>query len=191
MGRPGPVVLLCGHGGSDPGAVDNGVVEAEYVRDVAYDVILDNDVVVLDRAGPVTVRGDWTRQVAKESGGRPLVVSLHVNHYPDPRWRGALAFFPGELAHLRLPCQRFLNSLPAPLRVPGRQAMPITDKTIKHWPRVAHVLRPHTPHADVVCLETFYCSQPGEARFALSESGRQAIKRAVSTLIETWKGDNG
>ncbi|HEY8532100.1 MAG TPA: N-acetylmuramoyl-L-alanine amidase CwlD [Limnochorda sp.] len=114
------VVIDPGHGGPDPGAVGRagtlekdvalavGLELARYLNRAGIRTILTRtgDYRLADEAGSLKERQveDLNRraQVAEEAGAT-LLVSIHANSFPSPRWSGAQTFYQqGETESRRL-----------------------------------------------------------------------------------------
>jgi N-acetylmuramoyl-L-alanine amidase len=91
------IVIDAGHGGHDPGAIANGVTEAELVLDIAqrlgrlltetgaFQVVLTRD------TDEFIALEDRTAVVKRESAD--LFLSIHANASPDPGTRGVETYF--------------------------------------------------------------------------------------------------
>lgn len=102
------IVLDPGHGGIDGGAISKeGLVEKEvtlkiakklrdYLQQAGAIVILtrDDDRDLADGTEGTRKRQDLRERVEKvEESGADLLVSIHLNSIPSPRWRGAQTFY--------------------------------------------------------------------------------------------------
>jgi len=87
---PATICLDPGHGGRDPGARADGLVEAEVTLDLARRaaaLLRGRHRVVLTREGDRTV-ALRDRVAAAEAAGADLFLSIHVNAAPTPRAAG-------------------------------------------------------------------------------------------------------
>lgn len=102
------IVLDPGHGGADGGAVSkSGLVEkhitlsiARYLRDYlqqAGALVLmtrDGDYDLADKDAPIRKKQDLERRVELVNMSETdLMISIHTNAIPSPRWRGAQTFY--------------------------------------------------------------------------------------------------
>lgn len=181
-------VVLCGHGGPDDGATGNGIVEAEWVRRLAYKhaELYPDSAHLIDRAGNFTQRGKWTKPLADQYG-RVLVLDLHVNSWTDPTHRGVRAFYDQAQPHLQDAAQAYVNAVPAAFRPVGRRATGLEGAAREGWSRVVNVMQYHLGHADVLLLESFYCSVPVEAAVASTDEAVEQCAHALERVLETWK----
>jgi len=115
------IVIDPGHGGIYPGAVINGVREADITLAVArklrYRLIRSGAMVILTRVSDTNVAGPRTSRttdlqarvnIARFSQAN-IFVSLHANSTPDSRTAGAISFFPvGRSSHLAQVIQQSL-----------------------------------------------------------------------------------
>jgi N-acetylmuramoyl-L-alanine amidase len=102
------IVLDPGHGGMDGGAVSkSGLVEkdlslaiAKYLRDFLQEagalVIMtrEDDRDLADEGAEIRKRQDLERRVELiNSNSTDLMISIHLNSIPSPKWRGAQTFY--------------------------------------------------------------------------------------------------
>jgi N-acetylmuramoyl-L-alanine amidase len=91
------VVIDPGHGGSDPGNMGNGLIEAELVMDLGERVerrlTATGVTTVLTRDGGDTALDDATRAQLAGDVGADLVLSLHCDAHPSPQAGGVATFY--------------------------------------------------------------------------------------------------
>lgn len=94
------ILLDPGHGGDDPGAVANGVVEAEVVLDLARRIerrLERHGVnVVLTRTERTSGGDESTRAAIANQWGADVVISLHCDSAEHHQARGVSTFFFGQ-----------------------------------------------------------------------------------------------
>lgn len=112
-GRTKTVILDPGHGGEDPGAVSDysGLKEKDFNLDVAMKVkkLLEDEgyKVIMTREDDVLAYDPETREILQkrkqdllrrkkimDEAGADIVVSIHLNKFPENRYYGAQTFFP-------------------------------------------------------------------------------------------------
>jgi len=113
-GKGRTVVLDPGHGGEDPGAVsDSGILEKEINLNIAMEVkrLLEADgyTVLMTRTEDTLIYDDTAtgetamrkqdlerRKRMMDESGADIVISIHMNKFPDASVRGAQTFFTKE-----------------------------------------------------------------------------------------------
>ena len=112
-GRPKTVILDPGHGGEDPGAVSDysGLKEKDFNLDVAMKAkkLLEDEgyKVIMTREDDLLVYDPETREILQkrkqdllrrkkimDEAGADIVVSIHLNKFPQNQYYGAQTFFP-------------------------------------------------------------------------------------------------
>ena len=154
-----------GHGGADPGAKGNGIVEADwnmaFCRRLKY--TLD------DLVDPVLLRDRHDEDVSlMERGSRSLGCDLtycvHVNAAWNPKWHGFLVFHWPTNALMRKLGNLLMRSAPPPLYKPGWNSIAATSEPTSDddWlQRPRNVLGVHD--GDSILLEVGYCSNEDDA----------------------------
>jgi N-acetylmuramoyl-L-alanine amidase len=106
------VILDAGHGGEDPGAVsDNGTREKEinfYIASKVKELLeAENFTIIMTREDDSLKYEDGTKGITQkrkqdllrrkrimDESGADLVVSIHLNKFPESKYFGAQVFFP-------------------------------------------------------------------------------------------------
>ena len=126
------IVLDAGHGGSDPGAVSEMLVEKDlnlaialklqgYLEEAGYTVLvtrLDDSDLASESSGGTRKQADMrARREIMEESGADLMISIHQNAFPDARYWGPQVFYQKqstEAAALALLVQAEMNAFTAP-----------------------------------------------------------------------------
>ena len=126
------IMVDAGHGGSDPGAVDTGILEKDlnlaiaqklqgYLEEAGYSVNMtrleDVDLGEAETAGSRKQADMQERKRLIQESRADLMISIHQNAYPDRRFFGPQVFYQKkspEAAALALLVQAELNSFTAP-----------------------------------------------------------------------------
>jgi N-acetylmuramoyl-L-alanine amidase len=109
----GTIVVDAGHGGEDPGAISeySGIKEKDISADIAGKLatVLENDgyEVIMTRSEDVLVYETGTKGIIQkrkqdllrrkkimDESGADIVVSIHLNKFPETRYKGTQAFYP-------------------------------------------------------------------------------------------------
>lgn len=124
------VILDAGHGGEDPGAVSDysGLKE----KDVNLNIVMmmksllekDNYNVILTRDSDQLVYGTETKNILQkrredltrrkkimDEAGADIVVSIHLNKFPQTKYHGAQAFFPPNSPNSQKLANEIQNSI--------------------------------------------------------------------------------
>lgn len=203
------LVIDPGHGG-DPGAVHNGIREADLVLAIAQDLRhaliasgLDVDVEMTrlrDEAVPHTQRGAISRGFDAD-----LVISLHANANGDPKPKGMMVFYlPApmkpkdespeaharrELREINEPMARAVADAiqeEAPDELKRRLVKGVRNEgypaTSMDWPRVATVLSYH--HCPAVLVELGFLTNPDDAAYLENEENHPEIVACLLAGVE-------
>ncbi|MDI3269309.1 MAG: N-acetylmuramoyl-L-alanine amidase [Bacillota bacterium] len=94
------ILLDPGHGGDDPGAVQNGIRESDLNGDIAQQLARFLEEagaeVLFTRVEGGPVPSPRERIQLMESLHPDIIVSIHCNAFPSPIWRGAQTFYNPE-----------------------------------------------------------------------------------------------
>lgn len=188
------VCLDAGHGAPGSGCAHNGVDEAVYVLAlqafVEHELALRGIGCVLTRTGPEALTFTERARIARERNAAGVLV-LHVNS-AQPEAHGPLAFNLGVNVRAIDAGRAFIARL-------GRLGEYVDGpllKPMKHQVFEAHA-GDWTEHAwncmrfhdePVALFELGYCSNPDEARWMLSDAGRDALVQALADAAETMIG---
>lgn len=176
------IVLDPGHGGSDPGAVGNGVIEKDWTLSFCRYLMmrikhgcepfrvsmlrgLDTDMSLHDR-------GITSREL-----GADLVLSVHVNANDSPRAHGTQCYYwPGNAIGKQV-AETISRSVPESLyRLIDRAIEAKDDPTTKadDWiQRPRHVLEPHA--ATAVLVEVGFLSNLEDAKALLNPAVQHGL----------------
>ena len=185
------IVLSAGHGGSDPGAVGNGVRESEAVLQVCLycrdhlNRHYDGHKLVLPRTTDKFVSLPARRDIARDAGA-DLYVSIHMNSFNNPTANGFETFtHSGPLYEATLNYQKIIHDT-----VYGyMQTLGVRDRGRK---REDHYVTRVMP-CPTVLIEYLFVSNPREAEFAkdskkLAGMG-QATAEGIAKALDLRKAD--
>ncbi|WP_010245724.1 N-acetylmuramoyl-L-alanine amidase [Acetivibrio cellulolyticus] len=123
------VILDAGHGGEDPGAVsDNGTREKEinfYIASKIKELLeAENFTIIMTREDDTLKYEDGTKSVTQkrkqdllrrkkmmDESGADLVVSIHLNKFPQTQYCGAQVFFPPNSPESKIAAEGIQRSL--------------------------------------------------------------------------------
>lgn len=176
-------MLVCidpGHGGGDPGCVNNGIKESDYVLDMAFRV--HNAILARDSTAQVRLTRSSNVRVSfsgrgRTSAGCDAVVCLHVNS-ADPSARGLRLFhYPGNTHAVKI-CDAIVRKYPEELNRHSKHiAVSKTD-----WTRRAYtVVTAHKPTA--VLVELGFSSNVDDARLLQDETVKRGIAEAIAQAM--------
>ncbi|MEO4031138.1 N-acetylmuramoyl-L-alanine amidase [Chromobacterium vaccinii] len=168
------ILVSAGHGGSDPGAVANGVREAdialefrnlvaERLRAAGHDVVTDG-------------QGQENKPLAealKFVTGRDIAIEFHCNAAVNPLARGVESI---ALPALRGISQRISAAVSGVLGSPLRGAGGWIDQSASARGRLAFV------NAGGVIVELFFITNAAE--LAVYQAGKAKLAQAVADAIE-------
>lgn len=206
------VVIDPGHGGPEPGAQANGLLEKDVNLDIALKLqaALAEDRrierVWLTRTGDQDASLEYRWDLA--NGAFPaLFVSVHANASADPEQRGTETYYkcgteatePLAAASKRAACLIHLR-LQEQIEGYGSADCPWVDRGVicrlvsETDPRSYYFVLQNT-NAPAVLIESAYLSNPGEARCLASEDFRARLARAIyqgvtDALFTDAQGDN-
>lgn len=170
------IVLDPGHGGYDPGVMNNNVEEKKIVLGIALQlrnylqatgarVVMtretDKDLLVQPAAGPKKQQDMRNRMQIVEAADPDIFVSIHANAIGAAQWRGAQVFHKIEHEPSKILAEALQQEL--------RRVLGNTDRVIK--PGDYYVL--NETERCAVLVECGFISNPEEARL-LSEPSYQA-----------------
>ena len=175
------IVLSAGHGGSDPGAVGNGVRESEAVLQVCLycrDYLnkhYEGHKLVLPRTTDKFVSLPARRDITRDAGA-DLYVSIHMNSFYDPYANGFETFtHSGPLYETTLTYQRILHeTIYAYMKTLG-----VRDRGRK---RADHYVTRVMP-CPTVLIEYLFISNPREAEFAKNSAKLAGMGQATAEGI--------
>lgn len=189
-----------GHGGNEKGACHNGIIERDYVQDIAHRVVsimLGAQAAQVVASTPFMCSGEpaWSLEQraewAKESGCN-LAVSLHVNAHHSTWVKGFTGYYrTQDKAAMRDLLVSIDNRMPLALtRKAGYQtcfeAEVVNTKT-KWKQRPLNVLKPYTKQGIPALLcELFYCSNTQNATVAKESATQVEIAFAIARGIHAW-----
>lgn len=181
------VVIDPGHGGPDPGSIaQSGLLEKDVVLDVGIRlrglledagvkvVMTRDDDVDLSGLTSGSLRERWRAAHRKrleivEASGAHVVISIHANSVPSPRWSGAQTFYnPSGAPENRLLAELIQREL--------RHITGGTDRIASD--KVEHFLLNNTK-LPAVLVEVGFLSNPDEARLLADPSYRQQLAWAI------------
>jgi len=123
------IVIDAGHGYPDGGAVGNlGTLEKDLNLIISHKIgeyfIKSGAHVIYTRAGDNAIASDLSKKIAeikredmkqrlliRDSSNADLFISIHMNKFSDPKYRGAQTFYDGELAESKMFAEYVQNSL--------------------------------------------------------------------------------
>ncbi|MCR3921159.1 MAG: N-acetylmuramoyl-L-alanine amidase [Firmicutes bacterium] len=170
------IVLDPGHGGYDPGVMNNNVEEKNIVLEISLHlrdylqaggarVVMtretDKDLLVVPTSGPKKREDMKNRMLLVESTNPELFVSLHANAIGSAQWHGAQVFHKSEHEPSKIVAEIVQQEL---IRILAN-----TDRVIK--PGNYYVL--NEANRTAILVECGFISNPSEARL-LSDSTYQA-----------------
>lgn len=176
------IILDPGHGGTDPGAINDGFLEASYnlemanlvkhslwasIRDVHFTRESDDI--------NVSLKGRGALAEDKEAG---LVVSIHTNSVTNEATKGAFVFYwPGN-PRGNIIAQKIVKALPANLRNNNS-----VQAATKNWENVREVLRHHPSSCISILVECGFCSNKKDREYLKSYWGKRRIAHAIASGI--------
>jgi N-acetylmuramoyl-L-alanine amidase len=177
------VVLDPGHGGSDPGAVANGLVEAEIVLDLATRIegrLGALGVTTYLTRSADTRPDDRERAVFANQMAAEIFVSLHLDAVPSENANGSACFFYGA----SLPTREIHSAVGGRLcDLISREVSIRTDLTDgRTHPKSWELLR--LTRMPAVRLEAGYVSSPGDAARLRTPEFRDALAEAVVAAVQ-------
>ena len=175
------IVLSAAHGGSDPGAVGNGVRESEAVLQVCLycrdhlNRHYEGHKLVLPRTTDTFVSLPARRDITRDAGA-DLYVSIHMNSFHDPYANGFETFtHSGPLYETTLTYQRILHeTIYAYMKTLG-----VRDRGRK---RADHYVTRVMP-CPTVLIEYLFISNPREAEFAKNSAKLAGMGQATAEGI--------
>lgn len=191
-GKDGYLILLdAGHGGGDPGATDQITVEKDlnlaialklqqYLEGAGYLVMMTR---VIDEGlyGPEDAnkkRADMAeRKRMMEESGADLLVSIHQNSFPDPKYWGPQVFYhkgSEEGRSLAGWVQAQLNDFTAP----G------SAREIK--PNESYYILKNAPMPAAILVECGFITNSKESESLRSESYQKKVAWGIYTGIEAY-----
>src|ERR671916_64124 len=189
--EPGARVMLDpGHGGDDPGAINEaaGLVERELVLDIARrtEALLEQAgySVALTRDDSATGYANTPRGVMANLCHAVVYVSIHLNSFGEPEPNYAKTFWGVEAkdAAFAAVMQAALVSRLQPGTDLGDSGLEVLEN--------GGLLTAHMP---AVLIEPVFLSNPEEAARLADPAGerRQAIAAAVANGVDTWLRSRG
>jgi N-acetylmuramoyl-L-alanine amidase len=177
------VVLDPGHGGSDPGAVANGLVEAEIVLDLATRIegrLGALGVTTYLTRSADTCPDDRERAVFANQMAAEIFVSLHLDAVASENANGSACFFYGA----SLPTREIHSAVGGRLcDLISREVAIRTDLTDgRTHPKSWELLR--LTRMPAVRLEAGYVSSPGDAARLRTPEFRDALAEAVVAAVQ-------
>ncbi len=170
-----------GHGGYDPGAKSNDILEKdivleislylrEYMQQGGARVMMtreeDRDF-LLPAAGPKKRQDLHNRLKSVEEAGVDLLLSIHANHFPSPYWSGSQVFYQEG-------CSKG-EALAAAIQAELRRVLQNTERQAKSGD--FFMLRESSVPGVVV--EVGFLSHPGEAALLASPAYQKKLAWAV------------
>lgn len=186
------LVIDPGHGGPDPGATANGIVEADMTSyfalalagairmnrpDVAWTMTRG---AIPEKKVNLAARGNHSREQSAD-----LVISLHCNA-GDPQANGLLAFYwPDNIVGLRV-AKAITAKVPRALERPFNHRGPFPALEAS-WPRVRNVLKVHACTA--VLVELGFLTNLGDARALQDADVQVGLVHALLAGVEAFGGE--
>jgi len=180
------IVLDAGHGGPDGGAVSrSGAIEKDlnlaivlYLRDYLQQA---GALVTLTREGDYDLADPDTKGYSKRKTedllkradrirerGADMMLSIHMNSIPSPKWSGAQTFYYSENAEGK----RLADDIQTEIRV----ALENTNRVAKTNDAV-YLLK--TSPMPTALVEVGFLSHPGEARLLADEAYQKKVAAAI------------
>ena len=186
------VVIDAGHGGEDGGAVGvNGCIEKNINLDIA--LILNDllrasgietvmtrteDVMLYDEAVPGKKKVQDVRkrvEIAEETEGS-VTVSIHMNTYPSPKYKGAQVYYSPNHSESEVIARTVQNTFKEHLQ-------PDNQREIKAATSAIYLL--HNVKTPAVLVECGFISSPEEAELLSDESYRHKVACTIyASIIE-------
>lgn len=178
------VVVDPGHGGPDPGAVGvSGTLEKEIVLAVSRELAQyltrsgirtvltrDRDARLVDESGSMRNRRvedlNLRARLAQEVGAT-LLVSVHANSFPSPRWSGAQTFYQSGEEESRRLAEAIQAQLVRRLPPNRRAARPADYRILRESPMPA------------VVVEVGFLSNPQEEALLRDPAYRGRVAEAI------------
>lgn len=192
------IALDAGHGGPDGGASSKqGLIEKDinlavslYLRDYLQQA---GAVVVMTREEDKDLAGADTRGYSKrktedlktrvrfiEERQADLLVSIHMNSIPSPRWRGAQTFY--------YPNHQDSANLAALVQEELKRNLENTDRVAKRSDKKVYLLEA-VPIPSVL-VEVGFLSNPGEAELLGSESYQRKVAASIyQGILRYYSGE--
>ncbi len=197
-GTPPTVVIDAGHGGEDGGASSaSGVVEKDVNLAVALalrDLLEANgiptvmtrtqDILLYDRAanykGHKKSLDLAARRVIADSVENCILVSIHMNAYPDPQYSGLQVWYS--------PAHPDSQALAEGVQTAARQLMPSNNRRIKAAGSSIYLL--HHATYPAILVECGFLSNPAEAERLADPVYRQAVAFVIFSAVRMSTSEN-
>lgn len=176
------------HGGADPGAAGNGIIEKDYVLTFCNSLLyLLEDTWVephISRVEDHNISLDHPAIHAAEVGAK-FAISIHVNAFEDTMVHGAMAFhLAGDAFGLHVASSIVRDLPPSMMRRDNRPIKAVRPA----WRRVCNVLEPFWARNIPSCLvELGFCSNPGDANLLGNPATRAWLLSAIVSGVERLK----
>ncbi|MBM6997852.1 N-acetylmuramoyl-L-alanine amidase CwlD [Paenibacillus sp. DXFW5] len=192
------IALDAGHGGPDGGASSKqGLIEKDinlavslYLRDYLQQA---GAVVVMTREEDKDLAGGDTKGYSKrktedlktrvrfiEERQADLLVSIHMNSIPSPRWRGAQTFY--------YPNHEDSANLAALVQEELRRNLENTDRVANRSDKKVYLLE--AVHIPSVLVEVGFLSNPGEAELLGSETYQRKVAASIyQGILRYYSGE--
>ncbi len=192
------VVIDAGHGGEDGGAVGGGLVEKDLNLDIALRLralledggvktllTRDEDILLYDRESDY--RGKKKSQDLRrrleitESTENPVLVSIHMNYFPQTQYSGLQVWYGTADASSK--------TLADLIQSGAKNALQPSNKRVTKAASSSIFLLHHTK-APAVLVECGFLSNPGEARALGDAEYRQKLAEVIFSAIVEYISQN-
>lgn len=197
-GAVGKIILIdAGHGGADAGASANGVSEKEINLSVAKKlkehIEANGGTVVMTREEDCSTadgseNGSWKvadlkkrKSMASETGA-DIFISVHMNKFPQEKYKGAQVFYSGDNEESRLLGEAIQKSLPEILGDGNTRAAKKSDGNIFILKGVS---------IPSVVVECGFLSNKEEAELLKKEEYQDKIAYAICTGLNSYLINSG
>ncbi|MFD1178961.1 N-acetylmuramoyl-L-alanine amidase CwlD [Paenibacillus puldeungensis] len=192
------IALDAGHGGPDGGAVSQqGLIEKDinltvslYLRDYLQQA---GAVVVMTREEDKDLADEGTRGYSKrktedlkrrvrfvQEKQANLLVSIHMNSIPSPRWKGAQTFY--------YPNHQDSVNLADLVQEELKRNLENTDRVAKPSDKTVYLLE--SLHLPAILVEVGFLSNPGEAELLGSESYQRKVAASIyQGILRYYSGE--
>ena len=191
-------VIDAGHGGEDGGAVGGGLVEKDLNLDIALRLAAllekegvrtvltrDEDILLYDREsdyrGKKKAQDLRRRLEITESTENPVLVSIHMNYFPQTQYSGLQVWYGTADASSK--------TLADLIQSGAKNALQPSNKRVTKAASSSIFLLHHTK-APAVLVECGFLSNPGEARALGDAEYRQKLAEVIFSAIVEYISQN-
>lgn len=188
------IILDPGHGGVDPGAVGNNVIEKDINLSIALtlrDILqLNGYSVIMTRETDISINNKELKKISQikssdlknrlkliDEHEGAITIMIHQNKFEQAKYSGAQMFYGQKNEESRMLAQVLQSEFKARLQ-------PDNERQIKPSTSAVYIL--HNSKNPIVLAECGFVSNPDEAQLLLQEEYRQKIAFTIFCGIEEY-----